>query len=82
MKKKNFAEKNSAKTKFRQKKIPKKNVCQKKIAKKKPKKENLPKKIYSLENIKFTKKQGQSKVQARSRKDEGKASTTLTSTTI
>ena len=33
--------------------------AKKKIAKKKPKKENLPKKIYSLENIKFTKKQGQ-----------------------
>ena len=52
-----FAKKNFAK---------KKMFAKKKIAKKKPKKENLPKKIYSLENIKFTKKQGQSKVQTRS----------------
>ena len=35
--------------------------------KKKSEKKNFPKKIYSLENIKFTNKQGQSKIQARSR---------------
>ena len=33
----------------------------------KSEKKIMPKKIYSLENIKFTKKQGQSKVQTRSR---------------
>ena len=40
----------------------KKNLPEKKNLKK-----IMPKKIYSLENIKFTKKQGQSKVQTRSR---------------
>ena len=65
-----------AKKQFRQEKKIKKNFAknfQKECLLKKIMKKKLPKKIYLLENINFTKKHGQSKVQARS---------TSTSTTI
>ena len=55
-----------------EKNLPKKNFaeiffCQNKMFAKKNSKKKYAKKIHLLENIKFTKKQGQSKMKARSR---------------